>query len=159
MTIYPDFVLRRINESFNLYEVVEDCQFTRILTVPKGFVTDFASVPRWLWALFPPHGAAMPASVLHDFCYTVHPREVIHNRIAARGDIELNPYDPVRDRLIADRVFRNGLLKAGISKLQAEIMYRAVRWFGAYRFKHYGKSRKTVRKEREIKQNRKEKGV
>lgn len=37
--------------------------------VPAGFVTDFASVPRWLWSIFPPHGRYSPAAVFHDWLY------------------------------------------------------------------------------------------
>jgi hypothetical protein len=37
--------------------------------IPAGFVTDFASVPRALWSIFPPHGKYSPAAVLHDYLY------------------------------------------------------------------------------------------
>ena len=40
-----------------------------VITVPKGFVTDFASVPWGLWNLFPTWGKYGKASVLHDYCY------------------------------------------------------------------------------------------
>jgi len=39
------------------------------IAVPVGFETDFASIPRALWALFPPAGPWGPAAVLHDFLY------------------------------------------------------------------------------------------
>jgi len=39
------------------------------ITVPIGFVTDFASVPRGLWNLFPPTGKYGKAAVIHDFLY------------------------------------------------------------------------------------------
>ena len=147
MTTYPDFLLRRINESFNLYEVVENCYVMgRGIIVPEGFATDFASIPRFLWGILPPHGAAMPASVLHDYHYTFHP-------------FSMEVRDMEIERRIADDDFKENLLKANISKFQAGMMYRAVRLFGAYRFKHYGKSRKTVKHEEKIKQNRKEKGL
>lgn len=35
--------------------------------VPEGFETDAASVPRPLWALFPPVGRYFVAAVVHDF--------------------------------------------------------------------------------------------
>jgi hypothetical protein len=38
--------------------------------VPAGFVTDGASVPRLMWALYPPFGDDYePAAVLHDYLY------------------------------------------------------------------------------------------
>lgn len=41
-----------------------------LLVVPVGFVTDFASIPRLLWALLPRDGSYQPAAVLHDWLYT-----------------------------------------------------------------------------------------
>jgi hypothetical protein len=41
----------------------------RIIRVPFGFVTDFASVPRVLWALIPPTGRYSKAAVIHDLAY------------------------------------------------------------------------------------------
>ena len=41
----------------------------RIVSVPKGFVTDLASVPRMFWIIFPPDGQYTKAAVIHDFCY------------------------------------------------------------------------------------------
>jgi hypothetical protein len=38
------------------------------VTVPEGFVSDLASVPRGLWNICPPDGSYTQASVLHDFC-------------------------------------------------------------------------------------------
>lgn len=41
-----------------------------VASVPRGFVTDFASVPRVFWRLVPPH-LYPHASVLHDWLYTI----------------------------------------------------------------------------------------
>lgn len=40
-----------------------------ILTIPKGFRTDLSSVPRLLWALFPPFGDFIRAAIVHDWMY------------------------------------------------------------------------------------------
>lgn len=40
-----------------------------IITVPAGSITDFASVPRVLWPIFPPWGKYGKAAVLHDNLY------------------------------------------------------------------------------------------
>jgi hypothetical protein len=37
--------------------------------VPRGFVTDFASVPRLFWRILPPWGTYSPAAVVHDYLY------------------------------------------------------------------------------------------
>lgn len=41
-----------------------------VITVPSGFVTDGASVPKVLWNVFPPFdGDYDAAAVLHDYAY------------------------------------------------------------------------------------------
>jgi hypothetical protein len=40
------------------------------IVVPKGFVTDFASIPQGLWSLgLGPHGQYSRAAVVHDYLY------------------------------------------------------------------------------------------
>lgn len=39
------------------------------IDVPIGFMTDFASVPRPLWALLPKWGKYGNTAVIHDYCY------------------------------------------------------------------------------------------
>lgn len=41
----------------------------RFIIVPKGFTTDFASVPRLFWNILPPWGTYGKAAVLHDWLY------------------------------------------------------------------------------------------
>jgi hypothetical protein len=42
---------------------------TEIITVPRGFVTDLASIPRFFWSAFPKTGPYMSAAILHDYLY------------------------------------------------------------------------------------------
>jgi len=43
---------------------------TQRIVVPKGFVTDFASIPHPLWSLgLSPHGQYSRAAVVHDYLY------------------------------------------------------------------------------------------
>ncbi|MBI4521694.1 MAG: DUF1353 domain-containing protein [Gemmatimonadetes bacterium] len=39
----------------------------RVYTAPDGAVTNFASVPRPLWSLFPRYGKHTRAAVIHDY--------------------------------------------------------------------------------------------
>lgn len=41
----------------------------KTIVVPKGFVTDLASVPRKLWSLLSPIDSYMTAAILHDYLY------------------------------------------------------------------------------------------
>jgi hypothetical protein len=40
-----------------------------IITVPAGFVTDLASIPRPVWSFYPPDGPWVKGAVIHDFLY------------------------------------------------------------------------------------------
>ena len=54
---------------------------TKAITVPEGFQTDFASVPRFFWRLAPPWGKYSPAAVVHDYLYAT----AIFPRVVADG--------------------------------------------------------------------------
>ena len=49
-------------------EVKRDNSKTETITVPTGFVTDLASVPRAMWAFIAPFDVAR-AAIIHDFLY------------------------------------------------------------------------------------------
>lgn len=80
------------------------------VSVPTGFRTDFASVPRGLWNLFPPTGRYAPAAVLHDFLY----------QTAHVGDVEIS-------RGYADSVLRRASGDLGVSWMTRTLMYAGVR--------------------------------
>lgn len=46
---------------------------SRTVTVPKGFVTDLASVPRIFWEILPPTARYSYPSVVHDYLYWFQP--------------------------------------------------------------------------------------
>lgn len=52
------------------------------ITVPSGFVTDFASVPRIFWGIAPPLGRYGKAAVVHDFL-CIHPRNLSRRKVDA----------------------------------------------------------------------------
>jgi hypothetical protein len=85
------------------------------ICVPIGFVTDFASIPRFLWWLFPKWGKYGNASVIHDYLYSTR----------------------LRSRREADAIFYEGMIVLQTPRWQARLIYLAVRWFGwiAYRFR------------------------
>lgn len=131
MTLYPDITLkqdRTEGAKSNWYQVREDCEYVGLnIIIPEGFSTDFSSVPRFLWPIFPPHGAAASASVVHDYMYTARP---LQPRFSVGPKARLGI-----ERYIADKVFEENLIAIGIKKWQAKLMYWAVRLFGASRFR------------------------
>ena len=84
--------------------------------VPAGFVTDGASIPRIFWSLVgsPFTGKYVEVAVLHDYLYS--------------GAVDVSFKE-------ANRIFYKGLRKAGVNKLKAYLMYKAVSLFGKKRFK------------------------
>lgn len=54
--------------------VYEQPETKQTFVVPRGFVTDLASVPRAFWAAFPPCGKFTPAAVVHDYIYWYQPQ-------------------------------------------------------------------------------------
>jgi hypothetical protein len=92
--------------------------------VPAGFVTDFASIPRGLWNLFPPAGPYAPAAVIHDFLYR---GGALHNRRPSRRE--------------TDAVFYDAMRELGISSTKRFVIWLAVRVFGrrAYQEAHVSK--------------------
>ena len=96
------------------YKVVQPFDFAseaaeRIIRVPVGFVTDFASIPRFFWRILPPTGQYGKAAVIHDYLYNSHETS----------------------RETADKVFLEGMAVLGVPAVTRNIMYRAVRMFGA----------------------------
>lgn len=70
----PSPAVRPFGDSTN-WIAVEDMEYvigktsTKIV-VPKGFVTDFASIPQALWSVgLTPHGQYSRAAVIHDYLY------------------------------------------------------------------------------------------
>lgn len=45
-----------------------------LFTIPKGFVTNFATTPKWIHWLYPPRGKYDRAALLHDYFCNVNNR-------------------------------------------------------------------------------------
>jgi len=134
MPFYNDigrYKVKRERDSFKtplVVEVMESgkrfrlfCQFTynwgkMVITVPAGFVTDFASIPRFARLLLPKLGKYNKAAVIHDFIYRDHIiRQTSYNI----------PF--VFSRKHADRCFRDAMADLGVVKWKRTMMWLAVR--------------------------------
>ncbi len=78
------------------------------ITVPRGFITDLASVPRALRALpgLNPNGPSRAAGVLHDYLYCAHTLDT---------------------REAADALFRKALRSLGVGPVTARVYWLGVR--------------------------------
>jgi len=102
-------------------------------TVPAGFSTDLASVPRLLWWLIPPFGMYERAAIIHDYLYVHRPRIASSVEVTG-GDTGLPPitvkeYSPI-SRKDADGIFYRIMKEDGVWKPKAWCMWKAVAWFG-----------------------------
>lgn len=79
------------------------------VTVPKGFVTDLASVPSLFWFLAPRDGDYAIAAVIHDYLYW------IQDRTREDADLVLNEGMEYLDT---------------VDKIRIPI-YKSVKWFGS----------------------------
>jgi uncharacterized protein DUF1353 len=84
--------------------VYDSATLGRTVGVPKGFITDLASIPRVLWNVLPPIGAYDAAAVVHDYLYRT-------------GGCT---------RAQADRVLYEAMIALKVDALQARIIYAGV---------------------------------
>ncbi len=64
---YEDGSHYKITREFDYH--VGSAHGDTLIHVPVGFITDFASVPQFLWGLLPPTSWYGKAAVIHDYCY------------------------------------------------------------------------------------------
>lgn len=79
------------------------------VSVPKGFTTDFASIPRIFWAVLPRDGRYAYPAVIHDYLYWIQDRP----------------------RAEADDVFRVSMEEFGLDWATINAVYWGVRAGGA----------------------------
>lgn len=82
----------------------------RVIVVPYGFITDFASVPRLPLAYLMAGNKAQGPAVIHDWLYSTHEVE----------------------RDVADNIFHEAILAAGHNRFTAWLMWAGVRVGGAF---------------------------
>lgn len=106
----------------NIFTLLHPIYF-RNLTVPEGFESDGASVPRFLWGAVFPSGdhKAMFGALVHDYVYRTH------------------PYGWTKTD--ADEAFLELLKKGGVSSYRAYKAYLGVLLFGRSAWNAGGKQK------------------
>lgn len=95
------------------------------ITVPAGFVTDLASIPRWAWTVLPPDGPWVKGAIIHDYLYSTGGTGVWFGR--APTLTRARPYS----RREADLILREAMENRGVGPLRRTLFYAAVRLGGA----------------------------
>lgn len=105
----------RITQAFRFQ--IDLGELKGVITVPVGFVTDFASIPKALWNILPPTGGYDEAAVVHDYLYVTG------------GSVPAWP-DHIFTKKEADKIFLYAMQDLQVPWYQRYVMYQAVRWFG-----------------------------
>lgn len=108
------------------WELTEPLTWTgesQTFTVPAGFVTDFATSPRFLHWLWLPYGAYTRAAVLHDWLLTA----LAEWQSVADTDIGNAGRPPTNSRDI-DGIFRVAMRDLGVGWPKRWMGWTAVRW-------------------------------
>jgi Protein of unknown function (DUF1353) len=79
------------------------------VTVPIGFVTDFASIPRLFWSLLPSDGRYTYPAIVHDFLY----------------------WTQTKPKNEADMILKFGMEDFGVGTAKSFAIYNAVHLFGS----------------------------
>jgi hypothetical protein len=79
-----------------------------VITVPAGFITDLASIPRLFWNILPPFGKYTAAAVVHDWIYRNH----------------------AYPRATCDAILLEAMQLCGVRWFPRQLIYRNVRAFG-----------------------------
>jgi hypothetical protein len=98
-----------------IYAVFTNGFFVEI-TVPEGFETDLASVPRLFWSIIPPFGKYNRAAIIHDY-------------MCRRGI----------DGFLCDAVFRSIMKTLKVPVWQRIVMFYAVRYWNLFMRKKVSK--------------------
>lgn len=93
------------------------------ITIPAGFITDLASIPRIFHSLIPVNGKHRQAAVVHDYLYVIQDR----------------PREQV------DAIFLEAMEVAGVRFTQRWAMYLAVRAGGGFPWARREKAKETDR--------------
>jgi hypothetical protein len=117
MKVFPDELNisdAGMNNGSRHYRLDADFRYSSskgIITVPKGFITDGASVPRAFWSIFPPFGASFYAAVIHDWLYS---KKSNHSFTRAQ----------------CDEIFKEAMFNTNMTWVSRGLIYRSVRAFG-----------------------------
>lgn len=78
-----------------------------LIIVPTGFITDFASIPQFMWSIAGAPSEYAPSATIHDY--------LCRNKIFARKE--------------CDKVFYRAMIDSGVVRIKAILFYMAVRGY------------------------------
>lgn len=128
MERFPVHLDMRKLEGFN-WQLRQDFVFISptwgTLVVPRGFVTDLASVPWFARWYVSRDGDHLKAAVVHDYAYA---------RASASAPLDHGQWSKI-DRRAADRLFLEAMGVRGVRPAKRRVIYAAVRLGGGSSFR------------------------
>lgn len=115
------FVLR---EAIRVFDDTHEDLF-RVFTIPQGFQTDLASIPRALWAFLDDTELGLIAPIVHDYIYQ-------YGGIPSYRGSQSAGFLYTRKQ--ADHLFKELMKADGVEAWKWRAAYAAVRLFGAPHF-------------------------
>lgn len=112
-----------INQYKLINDVVVKLSNGKIITIPKGYIWDLASVPRFLWALVPPDSDAELAFLIHDYLFENN-KKLGYNQKFCDNEMK-----------IWSEALNGTQNKFSLRNLDNSVRYLAVRMFGKKVFK------------------------
>lgn len=125
---YAEPPITYLDDGINFRLDEEICVYSRgfTLVVPKGRVSDLASIPRVLWNEVAPFQLSIIAPFVHDELYR-HGGEIT---VRSHGPTTLIDSQHTFTRADADAFLLDLALQQGVSPFRAHAAYYAVRCFG-----------------------------
>jgi hypothetical protein len=93
------------------------------IVIPRGFVTDLASIPQAVQSILPKLGKWNMAAVLHDLIYKFNGAVPLFTR-------EGHAFDGSIDRAMADSILREAMEATGVDPVHRTLIYENVSKFG-----------------------------
>lgn len=123
------------------YELLESFSYymgddkSALLQVQKGFITDFASVPRIFWSIYPPFGRYTKCAVLHDRLCVAFLNKELWNDVALKAeDLPIELYNRYVKRYEADKMFLDSMKAIKVKAFTRYVLYASVRLYAIFKY-------------------------
>ena len=98
-----------------------------IINIESGFKTDFATIPKSLWSIFPPTGKYIKAAVIHDYL-TDNKGKIVYYKSEDISNINCVYTELSKKRV--DEIFKEAMGVLGVSSVVKFIVWKTVSLFG-----------------------------
>lgn len=131
----------KVLDNGDKYELIESFEYYidekdgAIFCVNVGFITDFATIPRIFWSIYPPFGRYTKPAVLHDrMCDAFLNKETYNNITKDISKLPATLKDKKITRKQADRYFLESMKAIKVNKFTAYCLYFSVRLYAIIKY-------------------------